>query len=90
MFAASGQPLVGAAQLVINELNAPTLMALPLFVMAAAFMRFGGIAKALVIWPPPGSVGFRDRSGSSPSSPARCLRPSAARASQPRWRWGPS
>src|SRR5258708_14466159 len=48
MFAASGQPLVGAAQLVINELNAPTLMALPLFVMAAAFMRFGGIAKALV------------------------------------------
>src|SRR5215475_8755562 len=48
MFALSGQPLVGAAQLVINELNSPTLMALPLFVMAAAFMRFGGVAKALV------------------------------------------
>src|SRR3954468_11454737 len=48
MFVASGQPLVGAAQLVINEINSPTLMALPLFVMAAAFMRFGGIAKALV------------------------------------------
>jgi C4-dicarboxylate transporter DctM subunit len=48
MYAASGQPLVGAAQLVINELNSPTLMALPLFVMAAAFMRFGGIANALV------------------------------------------
>jgi C4-dicarboxylate transporter, DctM subunit len=48
MYAASGQPLVGAAQLVINELNSPNLMALPLFVMAAAFMRFGGIAKALV------------------------------------------
>src|SRR5260221_9916078 len=48
MFVASGQPLVGAAQLVINELNSPTLMALPLFVMAAAFMRFGGIANALV------------------------------------------
>jgi C4-dicarboxylate transporter DctM subunit len=48
MFAASGQPLVGAAQLVINELNSPTLMALPLFVMAAAFMRLGGVAKALV------------------------------------------
>jgi C4-dicarboxylate transporter, DctM subunit len=48
MFAASGQPLVGATQLVINELNSPTLMALPLFVMAAAFMRFGGIANALV------------------------------------------
>ena len=48
MFAASGQPLVGAAQLVINELNSPTLMALPLFVMAAAFMRFGGVADVLV------------------------------------------
>src|SRR5215468_596911 len=48
MFALSGQPLVGAAQLVINELNSPTLMALPLFVMAATFMRFGGIANALV------------------------------------------
>src|SRR3954449_5688360 len=48
MFAASGQPLVGAAQLVINELNSPNLMALPLFVMAAAFMRFGGVARALV------------------------------------------
>src|ERR1700730_6933471 len=48
MFMASGQPLIGAAQLVINELNSPTLMALPLFVMAAAFMRFGGVASALV------------------------------------------
>jgi C4-dicarboxylate transporter, DctM subunit len=48
MFFVSGQPLVGAAQLVINELNSPPLMALPLFVMAAAFMRFGGIANALV------------------------------------------
>src|ERR1700751_6103019 len=48
MFVAFGQPLVGVAQLVINELNSPTLMALPLFVMAAAFMRFGGIASALV------------------------------------------
>src|SRR5215470_14038655 len=48
MYMASGQPLVGAAQLVINELNSPNLMALPLFVMAAAFMRFGGIANALV------------------------------------------
>jgi C4-dicarboxylate transporter DctM subunit len=48
MFLLSSQPLVGAAQLVINELNSPTLMALPLFVMAATFMRFGGIANALV------------------------------------------
>src|SRR5262249_62336441 len=48
MFAASGRPLVGVAQLLINELNSPTLMALPLFVMTAAFMRFGGVASALV------------------------------------------
>src|ERR1700749_248435 len=48
MFALSGQPLVGLAQLGVNELNSPTLMALPLFVMAATFMRFGGIANALV------------------------------------------
>jgi C4-dicarboxylate transporter, DctM subunit len=48
VFAASGQPLEGVAQLLINELNSPTLMALPLFVMAAAFMQFGGIANALV------------------------------------------
>src|SRR5215510_8484418 len=48
MFALSGQPLVGLAQLIVNELNSPTLMALPLFVMAATFMRFGGIASALV------------------------------------------
>src|SRR3954449_1525933 len=48
MFVTSGQPPVGAAQLVINELNSPNLMALPLFVMAATFMRFGGVAKALV------------------------------------------
>ena len=34
--------------MVINELNSTTLMALPLFVMAAAFMRSGGVAKALV------------------------------------------
>src|SRR5262249_50865940 len=47
-FAASGRPLVGVAQLLINELNSPTLMALPLFVMTAAFMRFGGVANALV------------------------------------------
>src|SRR6266404_294058 len=64
MFVLSGQPLVGAAQLVINELNSPSLMALPLFVMAAAFMRFGGVANALVnlaaawVGPLPGSLGL--------------------------------
>ena len=48
LYIATGQPLIGAAQLVINKLNSTTLMALPLFVMAAAFMRSGGVAKALV------------------------------------------
>jgi len=48
LYLISGEPLVGMAQVVLNQLNSPTLMALPLFVMAATFMRFGGIAKALV------------------------------------------
>ncbi len=44
----SGQPLIGEAQVIIDHLNSPTLMALPLFVMAASFMRRGGVARALV------------------------------------------
>jgi C4-dicarboxylate transporter DctM subunit len=48
LFIASGEPLIGVAQVVIDHLNSPTLMSLPLFVMAAAFMRQGGVAKALV------------------------------------------
>ncbi len=48
LYGFSGEPLVGMAQVVIDQLNSTTLMALPLFVMAATFMRFGGIAKALV------------------------------------------
>ena len=48
LYIATGEPLIGAAQMVINKLNSTTLMALPLFVMAAAFMRSGGVAKALV------------------------------------------
>jgi C4-dicarboxylate transporter DctM subunit len=48
LYLVSGQPLIGVAQLVIDQLNSTTLMALPLFVMAAAFMRFGGVARALV------------------------------------------
>src|SRR5215469_15630334 len=81
MFTISGQPLVGFAQLVVNELNSPTLMALPLFVMAAA-MRWW-ISRLR------GSGDFRGPSASSPSSPAPCLRQSAARASRPRSPWGP-
>ena len=48
LFVVSGQPLIGVAQVVVDQLNSPTLMSLPLFVMAAAFMRQGGVAKALV------------------------------------------
>ena len=48
LFYLSGQPLIGVAQVIIDHLNSPTLMSLPLFVMAAAFMRRGGIARALV------------------------------------------
>jgi C4-dicarboxylate transporter, DctM subunit len=48
LFFVSGQPMIGVAQNMIDQLNSTTLMALPLFVMAAAFMRFGGIANALV------------------------------------------
>jgi C4-dicarboxylate transporter DctM subunit len=36
------------AQIIVDHLNSPTLMSLPLFVMAATFMRQGGVAKALV------------------------------------------
>ena len=48
LYQVSGQPLIGVAQVIIDQLNSSTLMALPLFVMAAAFMRQGGVAKALV------------------------------------------
>jgi C4-dicarboxylate transporter DctM subunit len=48
LFYISGQPLIGVAQVIIDHLNSSTLMSLPLFVMAAAFMRQGGIARALV------------------------------------------
>src|ERR1700741_1089122 len=48
LYIVSGEPLVGVAQIVVDHLNSPTLMSLPLFVMAATFMRHGGVAKALV------------------------------------------
>jgi len=48
MFAIEGQPLVGIAQKMLDELNSTTLLAVPFFVMAASFMQRGGIAKALV------------------------------------------
>jgi hypothetical protein len=48
LYYVSGQPLIGVAQIIVDQLNSPPLMALPLFVMAASFMRQGGVAKALV------------------------------------------
>src|SRR5579863_7200834 len=48
LFFVSGHPMVGVAQNMIDQLNSTTLMSLPLFVMAAAFMRRGGVAQALV------------------------------------------
>jgi C4-dicarboxylate transporter, DctM subunit len=48
LYLVSGAPIIGVFQNVIDQLNSTTLMALPLFVMAASFMRFGGVAKALV------------------------------------------
>ena len=48
LYIVSGEPLIGVAQVIIDHLNSSTLMSLPLFVMAAAFMRQGGVAKALV------------------------------------------
>jgi len=48
LYYVSGQPMIGVAQNMIDQLNSTTLMALPLFVMAAAFMRRGGVAQALV------------------------------------------
>lgn len=48
LFYISGEPLIGVAQVITDQLNSSTLMSLPLFVMAAAFMRQGGVARALV------------------------------------------
>ena len=45
---AKGTPPVSIAQLVIDKLNGPTLLAVPFFVIAAQFMERGGIAKALI------------------------------------------
>lgn len=48
LYFVSGQEMIGVAQVVIDNLNSSTLMSLPLFVMAATFMRQGGVARALV------------------------------------------
>ena len=64
LFVMSGEPLVSLAQKLVDEPNSSTLMARPFFVMAAAFMRRGGVARALVdlatawVGPLPGSLGL--------------------------------
>jgi C4-dicarboxylate transporter DctM subunit len=47
VFASEGS-LIPLAQKVIDELNSPTLLAIPYFVIAATFMERGGVAKALI------------------------------------------
>lgn len=47
-FGLNGQSLVPLAQKVIDQLNAPVLLSIPFFVMAATYMQKGGIAAALV------------------------------------------
>lgn len=47
-FVIDNQPLTAFAQKAIDELNAPMLLAIPFFVMAATYMEKGGIAAALV------------------------------------------
>src|SRR5580704_1444958 len=81
LYFASGEPLIGVAQVIIDHLNSPTLMSLPLFVMAAWRKRWS-------ICPPRGSAASGARSGWSRWLRARCLRRSRARRWQPHWRWG--
>jgi C4-dicarboxylate transporter, DctM subunit len=47
VFAVDGS-LTPLAQKIIDELNSPTLLAVPYFVIAATFMERGGVAKALI------------------------------------------
>lgn len=48
LFVLDGQPLVGVAQKVVDELNSSTLLAVPYFVAAAVFMERGNVARALI------------------------------------------
>ncbi|MFV0492746.1 MAG: TRAP transporter large permease [Pseudorhodobacter sp.] len=44
----SGQPMIGLAQKIIDEINSPTLVAVPMFVIAARIMESGGISRSLI------------------------------------------
>lgn len=48
LFFLQGVPLIGVTQVVVDRLNSGSLIAVPLFVIAATFMQRGGIAKALI------------------------------------------
>lgn len=48
LFAADGESLSGFVQVIVDRLNSQTLMAVPFFVVAATFMRRGGMARTLV------------------------------------------
>ncbi|MBV1865871.1 MAG: TRAP transporter large permease [Rhodobacteraceae bacterium] len=47
-FIIDGKPLIGFASQIQDNLNSQLLMAIPLFVLAAAFMQRGGIARVLI------------------------------------------
>ena len=90
LYVVSGEPLIGAAQVIIDHLNSSTLMSLPLFVMAAAFMRQGGVAKALVDVSAAWLGGIRGSLGLVTVVACTLFVPrSAGRLWRPRWRWGP-
>lgn len=48
LFWHEGTPLVSLPQLLVDHLNSETLLAVPLFVIAATFMQKGGVAGALI------------------------------------------
>jgi len=48
LFWAKGSNLIGMAQIVVDQMNSISLLAIPFFVMAATFMQRGGIARALI------------------------------------------
>jgi C4-dicarboxylate transporter, DctM subunit len=48
LFWHEGTPLVSLPQLLVDHLNSETLLAVPLFVIAATFMQRGGVAGALI------------------------------------------
>lgn len=50
LYALKDTPLISLAQLYGDRLNSITVVSIPLFVIAAAFMQKGGIAKALIDW----------------------------------------